>query len=339
MDEVMNYRIIKAMQEGIPLERRPFKTLSEKIGTGEEELLKITHDLKEKKVIRQISPIFDTRMLGYDSALVAFKIGNGGLEHAAEAINAHPGVSHNYERGHEFNLWFTLAVPPDGRLTLEQTVMLIAAEAHALDYAILRPKRVFKICVNFDPKSTGLEKEEGKAVTHSFIPLDSEEREIVKVTQVDMPLIKRPFALYSDELGIGEDLVIDKLKEFEHRGVMRRFAAILNHRRVGFSANGMVVWKAPEDKMDEIGSKIAAFKAVTHCYERTCSGVWHYNLFSMVHGRSREEVEEIAGEIRNETSLKEYMILYSKKEFKKQRISYFSQNLYDWEEARLVFNE
>ena len=146
-----------------------------------------------------------------------------------------------------------------------------------------------------------------------------------------MALSHRPFASNAEELGIDERAVVDHLKDFEIRGVMRRFAAILNHRKAGYSANGMLVTYLPEDIIEETGNKIASFKAVSHCYHRISEPQWKYNFFSMIHGMSKDEVEAIISEIVKEAGLKEHEILYSSREFKKRRVRYFTEELHNWE--------
>lgn len=322
--QAMKGRIIKALQEGIPLNRDPFLILSEEIGIGEDELLDRIKALKEERVIRQLSPIYDTKMLGYDSALVAFKVKPEAIDLVAGVVSSHTGVSHNYERGHEFNLWFTIAIPPDSKLSLDKTVGLLAEKTETLDHIILRSKRVFKIGVRLDPEGSGVERETNEIVNHPFIPLTDEEKQIVRVTQSDMPITKKPFSIYAEMLGMDEDYLLQKLKDFKMRGVMRRFAAILYHRKVGFSANGMAVWSVPEDRVLEVGVRMASFKGVSHCYERETNGRWQYNLFSMIHGRSKDEVEGVVKEISRETGLKDFLIFYSLREFKKERLRYFT---------------
>ncbi len=332
-------KILKIVQEGIPIEKELFKVISEKTDIGEDAVIKIIRDLKERKIIRRLSPIYDTVMLGYDSALVAFKVNHHNIEHIASIVSAHPGVSHNYEREHEFNLWFTLAVPPDSMLSLDRTVELLADKANAGEFSILRRKKVFKIGVKLGFDLNYLEKEKIKKKNHCYTThLTEEEKRIIKITQSDIPLTKRPFSIAANTLGIDENVVIEKLKEFMERGIMRRFAAILNHRRAGFLANGMLVSMISENRVEEVGYKIASFKAVSHCYERRSKPARFYNMFSMIHGRSRDEVELIVKEIVKDLGLKNYEVIYSGKEYKKRRIKYFTDDLYQWEFMQFKHN-
>jgi DNA-binding Lrp family transcriptional regulator len=327
----MEGTVIRALEEGLPLEKEPFRIIAEGLGIPEKELISVTEKLKEQRIIRQISPIYNTKMLGYRSSLVAFKVASETIEDAASAINSHPGVSHNYQRDCDFNLWFTIAIPPDSSLGLKVTVDVLAEKAGVKDYILLESKRVFKIGVKLGHGGMPNDKEEIEEVELAYKPLTGEEKNIVRVTQNHIPLVTRPFAVYADILGMDEDILIGKLKEFKKQGVIRRFAAVLYHRRIGFLANGMVVWNVPVERIGEAGYKIASYRAVSHCYERATNGVWRYNLFSMIHGKKGEDVDNIVRHISEETGLKDYAILYSSKEFKKVRPKYFTEDYYLWE--------
>lgn len=330
--------LIWRLQEGLPLAKRPFSVLAEYSGINEASLLEIIKRLKENRIIRQISPIYDTRRLGYESLLVAFKVDPLKIERAVMIINGHPGVSHNYERDHAFNLWFTLAIPPDSRFGAEKTVDLLASLTDTKEYAILRAKRIFKIGLKLDMEGNGTRTEEeissSKILSKTRDILTEEEKRIIRVTQEDMPLIESPFLFYASILGLKEEYLLEKLREFKRKGIMRRFAAVLYHRNAGFSANGMVVWKVPEGSVEKVGQKIASYKAVSHCYERATNGVWQYNLFSMLHAKRKEDIEEIVREISSDTGIRDFVILYSTKEFKKKRVKYFTEDFYRWEESQ-----
>jgi DNA-binding Lrp family transcriptional regulator len=129
----------------------------------------------------------------------------------------------------------------------------------------------------------------------------------------------------AENLGITTIDLFTKAKEYEKNGIMRRFAAILRHRDAGFSANGMVVWHVGEDKIDEIGYKLAAFPQVSHCYRRPVYPDWQFNLFSMIHARTLEAAEKIVVEMSETVGVKDYRILFSSREFKKERVKYFEE--------------
>ncbi len=337
INEELKKDILQVIQEGIPFESKPFKSLAEKVGISQEEFIDHLKNLKEEKIIRQISPIYDTKVLGYDSSLVAFKSQKDKINETAKIINEHPGVSHNYERNNEFNIWFTLAVPPDSTIGLDKTVEILAKKSGVEDYAILRSVKVYKIGVKLNFKGKSDEKEKVEKREYKPKPLSSTDKEIIRITQEDLPLVERPFEGYAQELGISEQRLLEKLKQFKEQKIMRRFAAILFHRKAGFKANGMAVWNVPEEIVDKVGYTLSSYKAVSHCYTRTVNEKWKYNLFSMIHGTSKEEVEQIAKKMSEETGIKDYTILYSTVEFKKQRIKYFTEDIYNWEKENTVF--
>ena len=327
-------RLLGEIQSHIPLVERPFARLAERLGVSEGEVMEELRKLREEGIIRQISPIYDTRAAGYDSALIAFRVHPRRIEDVARIVNTHPGVSHNYEREHQFNLWFTLAVPPDGKLSLEETVSLLADLGSVEEYLILRAVRTFKIGVRLDYADPS-EREKVIARESRRVELSPLEREVVKVSQIDLPLVERPFSVLAERVGVPERKLLEVLRELKKKGVMRRFSAVLFHRRMGFKANGMAVWKVPRERVEEVGHYLASFRGVSHCYERTTCGGWDYNLFSMIHGRSREEVISLVEEVGRELGLKEREVLFSKREFVKRRIELFSEEFYEWEKERL----
>ena len=324
--------LLSLVQEGIPITERPFKEIGKKIGIDEVDVINIVKKLKDEKIIRQVSPIYDTKSLGYDSSLVAFKTKD--IEKTAELINSHPGVSHNYERTDEFNLWFTIAVPPDSRLGLRNTIDLLAEKTDVDEYAILKTEKLFKIGVKLNFKDIkekeNIKKEEKNREKYQ---LTDEDKEIIKITQEDLPLTIRPFKEYAEKIGIPEDKLLEKLQLYKKSKIMRRFAAILFHRKAGFKANGMTVWKVPEEKVEDIGYRLASYKAVSHCYKRTTNEKWQYNVFAMIHAQTKEELENLVKDISKEVGIYDYKILYSTREFKKKRIKYFSEEFYKWEDS------
>ncbi len=329
MEKDMEKEFLTRIQKDFPVVKRPFALLAEELGATESELMSLYRKLCDEKVIRQTSAIFDTKSLGYKSSLVAFKVDD--IEKAAEIINAHPGVSHNYERDHDFNLWFTIASPPDSTLGLEKTVELLAEKTQAEEYLILPTKKMFKISVQLDMKGDRAKKE--KMAKKKKIPMTLEplHYELIHSLQKNIEPTEEPFAELVERVGIDYETLQREVKRMQDAGIMRRFAAILYHRKAGFTANAMVVWRVPEERAESIGETIAAYSAVSHCYLRPTFPSWPYPLFSMVHGKSKEEVETIVGEMANEIKIEEFRYLYSTREFKKVRIEYFSPAFKEWE--------
>jgi len=321
----LDKQLLNEIQWTFPLSSRPYLEIATKHGLTEEDVMKRISLMKLIGLIRQINAIFDTRKLGYKSALVAFAVKKERLDSVALQVNKHPGVSHNYERDHEFNMWFTLAVPADGDLKRDLEIM--ASLEGVIKFRLLPTLKLYKIgvkldMVNSDPNKITPDDKVKKMDLKKF-ELASRDKEFIRELQKDLEVTPRPFDILAKNLGITVDELFKKAIEYETMGVMRRFAAILRHRDAGFAANGMIVWMVPEDKMDEVGYKLASFPQVSHCYRRPVYPDWPFNLFSMIHARTIEAAKKIAIELSNFVGINEYKILFSSREFKKERVKYF----------------
>ena len=321
----LDKQLLNEIQWTFPLSSRPYLEIATKHGLTEDDVMKRISLMKRIGLIRQINAIFDTRKLGYKSALVAFAVKKDRLDSVALEVNKHPGVSHNYERDHEFNMWFTLAVPPDGDLKKDLEIM--ASLEGVIKFRLLPTLKLYKIgvkldMVNSDPNKITPDDKVKKMDLKKF-ELTSRDKEFIRELQKDLEVTPRPFDTLAKNLGITVDELFKKAIEYETKGVMRRFAAILRHRDAGFAANGMIVWVVPEDKIDEVGYKLASFPQVSHCYRRPVYPDWPFNLFSMIHARTIEAAKKIAIELSNFVGINEYKILFSSREFKKERVKYF----------------
>jgi DNA-binding Lrp family transcriptional regulator len=146
---------------------------------------------------------------------------------------------------------------------------------------------------------------------------------VVRCIQEDLPLVERPFLNWGVKVGLTEEGLLDLISRWLSYGFMRRFAAVLNHREVGFSANGMVVWHCPLERIDEYGLILASHPEVSHCYHRPGFPVWPYNLYAMIHGRSVDDCHKTAAKLAKGIDLDDYRILFSTREFKKIRLKLF----------------
>ena len=249
--DLTDRKLLNLVQSRFPLVETPYQRLAEELGISEQEVLRRLGELKGQNVVRQISAIFDTRRLGYKTTLVAVAYAPEKLAPGALTINQHPGVSHNYAReGSYYNLWFTLAVPPNG--DLQATVARLAQETGALTYRVMPTIRFFKIGVNFDMVQQKSEAfyynpdgyDEGSNNDwNKAAPISQADIEAIRELQEDLPLEPRPFDAMAQRLGLNTDALLQLAGEFQKRRIMRRFSAVLHHRRSGFSANAMIVWK------------------------------------------------------------------------------------------------
>ena len=328
--------LLNALQGAFPIAPRPYREVATALGADEDTVLRRTQELLDARIIRQVTPIYDTRALGYQSMLVAAKVDPEHPWRAAKIVNEHPGVSHNYLRNHDFNMWFTIAVEEDSQLGLDGTLEVLQRETGAESVRQLPTLKLFKIRMDLEMEAgtEALAAQAGEAVEPAETerqPYDDFDRAVIRATQGDLPVVPEPYVPAAKELGIGVDALIDHLAGMQERRLLRRVAAILYHRRAGFSANGMGVWKVPEERVLELGPRMAAFRGVSHCYQRPTYADWPYQIFTMAHGRSKEECDAILDSISEATGITERATLYSSTEFKKVRMMYFTDDFKNWE--------
>jgi len=320
-------KLLNILQKEFPLVERPFQVLGDKLGLSEKQTIDLTFTLFSKGIIRQISAIFDSRRLGYKSSLVAMEVPPERLDEVAYEINKHPGVSHNYSRKHRFNLWFTIAVPP--HKDLHKEIQQIGNNVSISNILILPSVKVFKIGVILDVAGEhNILSREDRFVNipenQPLSPLTEFDKEVIRVLQENITITEKPFKVIADRLGIYQEELFSVANRFLMEGRMRRFAAILRHRKVGFRTNAMVVWNVPSDSLDKTGKIMSSFKAVTHCYQRpSFPPLWPYNLFTMIHAKDLQECMEIVQALSRESGVNNYEYLISEKEYKKMRIKYF----------------
>jgi DNA-binding Lrp family transcriptional regulator len=322
-------RLLNVLQEEFPLVAHPFARIGEALGLTEDEVIRRVLRLKGGHIIRQISAIFDSRMLGYTGSLVAMKVDPAREEEAAAVINDHPGVSHNYRRSHAYNLWFTLTLPPG--MDLQEEIDYLAEKAGAERTWPLPTLKLYKIGVTMDMtgEKDRKEREDPSARQRhrtNDLTLSEADVAVIRELQKDLPITPEPFTEIADNLGMSVEDVLAGAQRFLEEGKMRRFAAVLHHREAGFAYNAMAVWICPEERLEEVGRIMASFKAVSHCYRRPTYEDWPYPLFTMIHGQSEEDCLTVVAEIAQATGLDDYALLYSTKEYKKVRVQYFTED-------------
>ena len=331
----LDKRLLNLMQGRFPIASRPYQAVAAEAGIEEAEVIARVKHLLDERIIRQVTPIFDTRALGYSSMLVAAKVDPENPWRAANVINEHPGVSHNYLRNHEFNIWFTIATEPDSPLGVDGTLGVLAKIAGAESVRQLPTLKLFKIRMDLEMEggTDALAKavEVAPPAETERQPYDEFDVEVIRATQGDMPVVPEPYAPAAEKLGIPQTRLLEHLSAMQERRLLRRVAAILFHRRAGFSANGMGVWNVPDDRIMELGPRMAAFRGISHCYQRPTYKDWPYSIFTMAHGRSKDECDAILDSIATQTGIDERSTLYSSTEFKKIRLLYFTDEYRAWE--------
>jgi len=329
-------KLLDTMQGKFRIVPRPYAEVATLLGVEEDVVLTRVRELIEQRIIRQVTPIFDTRALGYQSMLVAAKVDPEHPWRPAKIVNEHPGVSHNYLRNHEFNMWFTVATEPDSPLGLDGTLQVLKEQTGAESVRQLPTLKLFKIRMDLEMSGDTETLAKSAQIVEPVViepqPYDELDKAVIRATQGDLPVVSEPYADAAAELGLPVDQLIAHLEGMVERGLLRRVAAILFHRRAGFSANGMGVWKVPDDQVLEAGRRMAAFRGISHCYERPTYADWPYQLFTMAHGRSKEECDAILDAVRDAVGcIEDRATLYSSTEFKKVRLLYFTDDFKSWE--------
>lgn len=328
-------QLLDIIQTNFPLTAHPYHTIAQRLGISEHEVITTLESLKARQIIRQISAIFLSSKLGFETALISFQIPDSQIEQAAEIINGHPGVSHNYQRAHTFNLWFTLSVPQD--LDIQQHIQALARLTQCTRFLYLPGIKTFKRRVQF-PMNTEL-KEPAK-IFHSFeasskmsrkITISEKlQRGIMDALQQDLPLTPTPFLDIARRFQVDDATFFDFVASLKTSRTMSRFAGILRHRHVGYTANAMVVWEVSNDTLEKFGRYASAKQAISHCYERVTYPEWPYNMYTMIHGMTPEDTQSVIDDLATKFPHTSYEHLYSVREFKKQRVNFFDNAIYAW---------
>jgi len=334
-------QLLVAVQRGIQVVDRPFAVLGEAVGIAEDEVIEFIKNLRAKGEARRFGAVFDSRKLGYRSALCAMQVSEDKLPAVSKNITALRGVTHAYQRGwsNELprdsaggpaennwpNFWFTLAAPAKS-FQDELDALRAACDPYVIYElpALIR----FKIDVVFDLRTR--ERDE-RVEPHSsndlnsteVFELDQMQQSIVQYLEGDIPVVADFYGSVADHLGMEKPLLLKTLSGWQSNGVMRRIGLLLRHRKVGFKANGMCCWNVPKDKITEAGRRVASAPEVTHCYERPISNAFPFNLYAMVHTTSWDKTQALFQQISGDSGLSDGQLLLSVREFKKTSMQFF----------------
>jgi len=256
------------------------------------------------------------------------------MDDVVSIVNEYMSVTHNYQREHDYNLWFTVTTCGSGGKDLRSTVDEIKERTGIPDSNVLDlpTTRVFKVDVRFkftDFEDHGdgggdipkIETERTKMNTGDDQDPDETDQAILRAAQEGIPVVKEPFERIAKEAGISQDEVIARLKKLISGSVIKRLGISINQRKVGIVANAVVVWKVPQEHVDSVGNVLAAYREITHCYERvTMPGKWEHNLFTVIHGYTRESVEEMAERLSKVVGISDFLVLFSNEQFKRTSV-------------------
>ena len=328
--------LLNAIQNHFPIALHPYESLGEAVGTTEEDAYKRIQRLRQEGIIRRLGGVFDSRRLGYYSTLCTSKVPEEKIPVLAKLLEGIPGVTHNYIRNHEYNVWFTLIAR--SQAVAESILQNIREVSGVSEVFSLPATRLFKINVNFDLSDEDTSEEEGidtfgdanlrGAHMGNISPYDlsNEDIALIQVLQGNLPDSQTPFTVLAERLQWQVDVVISIASRLLEEKVIRRFGAVLRHQKAGFVANAMGVWQVDPERAAVVGETMARFKEVSHCYQRPTLPDWPYSLFTMVHGRTTEDCGDVMKRISLATGVKTYSMLFSTAELKKSSMQYFLED-------------
>lgn len=318
-------RILDLIQERFPLACDPYAILAEKLDCTADAAHIAVMNLRRDGIIRRIGGSFIAAALGYRSTLAAAKVDPAHLESVAARVSVWPEVTHNYERPADYNLWFTIIARGDP--PMQKILDNVRGYAGVQSVVSLPAIRTFKLRVTFRfsefesrMSGTRIEDPSQECATPVRRSLDAVDNLIIPRLSGDVGDGRHPFREVARELGVEEAIVLQRLREYQDGGIMRRFGAILRHQRAGFPANGMCVWNLSDRQLETAAAMLCAREEVTHCYERARAPDWPYNLYAMIHGHTEQEVRRIAETVATGPNPPPSRIMFSQREFKKSSL-------------------
>ena len=344
-------QLCNALQDGLPICDRPFAQIAKDLNSDEKTVLEQTSELKKSGVVRRFRAVINYRALGKVSTLVAAHVPDESFQEVAEAVNSTDGVSHNYRRGHFYNLWFTLQMQRAAQI---KAVLSELSGRFGIEFHSLPVKRFFKLDVRFDAEKgalrncSGLSAQKGRAHGPAPIILNAKQKLVLSKLQGELDLVSGPFAPHQlgvsrpaaktrrgkvpfSHRAIGAGLCSEGLEKKEilaiiteliDKGVIRRIAAVVDHRKLGFVANVLFCGEVAQERIVKAGKRLACFRAVSHCYERETFQDWPYNLFAMMHARSMEQIQQVIDKFIEAERIDSFELLPTVAELKKQPVEH-----------------
>lgn len=317
----LEFRLLNDFQREFPLLPRPFLALADALGSRENTVLETLNRLRQTRVLSRIGPVFRPHVFGA-STLAAMAVPEARLTEVAATVSACPEVNHNYQREHHYNLWFVVTAQDAPRVQSVLTELAAATGLAVLDLPLLTS---YHIDLGFRLDRAGSLREPEAGSVPALVP-DASEQRLLAVLQDGLPLVSRPYAAVAAAAGWTEAAVIERLGDWLDNGQVRRLGVVVQHRKLGFRANGMAVWNVSDADVDRIGRQLARYPFVTLCYRRRRQlPDWPYNLFCMLHGRDRGTVEAWHRQLIDECRLHRTPaeLLFSTRCFKQRGARYY----------------
>ena len=318
MDE-LSRQFINRYQGGFPIEEQPFARVAADLDTDATTLVNLIQQLLDDGVLSRFGPLYDAPSMGGSLTLAALSVPQDRFDEVTRLVNDMPEVAHNYQREHALNMWFVIATETPE--LLQQTIDRIEQAANLPVYNFPKLQTFYLglwlILDEFGEVSTqpipGPLKQGGMII-------DEIDRKIVQATQAGLPLQTAPYTEIAAACGCDTQTVVQRMQHMLDRGVIRRIGAVPNHYSLGLHGNGMSVWDVNDARLLELGARIGRLDFVSHCYQRPRHlPLWPYNLFAMIHGHDRVEVQDKLAEITEllGADCKQHDVLFSTRILKK----------------------
>jgi len=324
--EGLRLALLNPWQHDFPLKREPFAVIAQALSLPTEQVLAGYRGLLDDGSLSRIGGVFAAGA-GGAGTLAAMAVPPERLEAVAAVVSAHPGVNHNYEREHRFNLWFVMTGRDRGAVDAAIDALEAATGLAALRLRMLRP---YRIDLGFDLNGGGHRRLSPAGQAGQPAPaVDAADWPLAAQVEAGLPLEPRPFDRWAERLGRTPEAVLDALARWLHAGTLSRFGTVVRHHELGWNANAMTVFDVPDDRVDACGAALARTPGVTLAYRRERAPLWRYNLYCMVHGRSREAVQQLLDAAIAPCGLAdcERLVLFSRRRFKQTGARRFRDRL------------
>ena len=302
----LEQNLLAIIQDAFPLEERPYQVLAGQLGSDEQSVFAAVENLRQSGIIRRIGGVYDSKALGFISRLCAGKVTESAIEAFATAVNEIPAITHNYQRSHEYNVWFTVIAQYEAEI--QKIVDDVCAKTDLHDVHVLLATKKFKI--NTVMGGTAAPVIRKNSCVRSKL-LSGSDRNRIRIACEDIPHSLTPFKDWGVSCSeLREDLDLRR---------MRRFGAILRHQEAGFADNAMVCFNATDG-----GDILAQKPYISHCYNRPAFEGFPYTLYAMMHAQSAEELDRNIKETAESIGNPDYVVLHSLRELKKTSFRFFA---------------
>lgn len=327
------HRLLNDFQRNFPLMSAPFAEIAHRLKSNPQVVLSTLKALKKRGMVSRIGPVFRPHAVGA-STLATMAVPNTDIDKTAAIVSRFESVNHNYEREHDFNLWFVVTAEDQAHLQSElhniekstgfSLVSLPLLVGHHIDLGFMMPS-------NNPAKVQTKKREQPSQWAPETCPREDNvlDEQLIETLQFGLPLVEEPYRAVGQQIGHSEEDVIKRILAMQISGAIKRFGVVVRHHELGYRANAMLVWDIPDKRADELGEQLSQQDCVTLCYQRRRHlPEWPYNLFCMIHGHDRNEVQECIDDLVERFALRAipHQVLFSTRRFKQRGARYRIKN-------------